>query len=110
VITPQNHGYALDATTLPDGWSPLFVNRNDDSNEGIIHDTLPWFTAQFHPEAKSGPSDTSFLFDQFVEALATPTESIKPRLSEGRYTPPPDLPLTKVLLLGSGGEARAIRT
>ena len=48
---------------------PLFTNRNDESNEGIMHKTKPWFTAQFHPEAKCGPSDTSFLFEQFVEAM-----------------------------------------
>ena len=64
VITPQNHGYALDTSQLPDGWTPLFVNRNDDSNEGIMHESMPWFSAQFHPEAKCGPSDTSFLFEQ----------------------------------------------
>ena len=103
VITPQNHGYALDAEKLPAGWKPLFVNRNDGSNEGIMHETLPWFSAQFHPEAKCGPSDTSFLFDQFVEAMDQPTVAISTRLSAGLYTAPEPQPLTKVLLLGSGG-------
>ena len=103
VITPQNHGYALDADKLPAGWKPLFVNRNDDSNEGIMHETLPWFSAQFHPEAKCGPSDTSFLFDQFVEAMDQPTVAISTRLSAGQYVEPQPQPLTKVLLLGSGG-------
>ena len=55
-ITPQNHGYALNADELPDEWEPLFVNRNDGSNEGIMHSTKPWFTAQFHPEAWAGPT------------------------------------------------------
>ena len=104
VITPQNHGYALDAEALPDGWQPLFVNRNDGSNEGIMHKTMPWLSAQFHPEAKCGPSDTSFLFEQFVESMETPTSSrLVESLSMGKYTPPPEQPLTKVLLLGSGG-------
>ena len=65
----QNHGFALDASKLPEGWQPLFTNRNDESYEGIIHKTKPWFTAQFHPEAKSGPSDTSYLFDLFIAAM-----------------------------------------
>ena len=103
VITPQNHGFALDASKLPEGWQPLFENRNDGSNEGIMHKTMPWFTAQFHPEAKCGPSDTSFLFDHFVAAMEDPAVPISTLLSAGAYTPPPEQPLTKVLLLGSGG-------
>jgi len=102
-ITPQNHGYALDATQLPENWTPLFQNRNDRSNEGIMHATLPWFTAQFHPEAKSGPSDTSFLFDLFVGVMSEPTAPVRAALASGKYEAPPPLPLTKVLLLGSGG-------
>ncbi len=69
-ITSQNHGYALDAKTLPDGWEEWFVNANDQSNEGIRHTEKPFFTVQFHPEATPGPQDTSFLFDRFVEAFA----------------------------------------
>ena len=103
VITPQNHGYALDAEALPNGWVPLFTNRNDDSNEGIMHTSMPWFSAQFHPEAKCGPSDTSFLFEQFIAAMGEPKFPLKERLGEGKYIAPPELPLTKVLLLGSGG-------
>lgn len=68
-ITSQNHGYAVDADTLPPDWEPLFVNMNDGSNEGIRHKTRPWFSAQFHPEAASGPTDTEFLFDEFVKLL-----------------------------------------
>ncbi|MCR4766176.1 MAG: glutamine-hydrolyzing carbamoyl-phosphate synthase small subunit [Bacteroidaceae bacterium] len=68
-ITSQNHGYAVDATTLPADWEPLFVNMNDGSNEGIRHKTKPWMSAQFHPEACSGPVDTEFLFDEFVKML-----------------------------------------
>lgn len=68
-ITSQNHGYAVDNATLPSDWEPLFVNMNDGSNEGIKHKKNPWFSAQFHPEAASGPVDTEFLFDDFVKLL-----------------------------------------
>lgn len=68
-ITSQNHGYAVDATTLGQDWEELFVNMNDGSNEGIRHKTNPWFTSQFHPEACSGPVDTEFMFDKFIESL-----------------------------------------
>ena len=68
-ITSQNHGYAVDGSTLPEDWEPLFVNMNDGSNEGIRHKTNPWMSAQFHPEACSGPVDTEFLFDEFVKML-----------------------------------------
>lgn len=68
-ITSQNHGYAVDTTTLSAGWEPYFVNMNDGSNEGIRHRSLPFFSAQFHPEACSGPVDTEFLFDDFINLL-----------------------------------------
>ncbi|MBM6661897.1 glutamine-hydrolyzing carbamoyl-phosphate synthase small subunit [Marseilla massiliensis] len=68
-ITSQNHGYAVDAKTLGSDWKELFVNMNDGSNEGICHKENPWFTSQFHPEACSGPVDTEFMFDRFVEKL-----------------------------------------
>ena len=54
---------------LPAEWEPLFVNLNDVTNEGIRHKFRPWFSAQFHPEAASGPTDTEFLFDEFVKLL-----------------------------------------
>jgi carbamoyl-phosphate synthase small subunit len=68
-ITSQNHGYAVDAKTLGNDWEELFVNMNDGSNEGIRHKSKPWFSSQFHPEACSGPTDTEFMFDKFVEKL-----------------------------------------
>ena len=68
-VTSQNHGYAVDASTLDNDWKELFVNMNDGSNEGICHKTNPWFSSQFHPEACSGPVDTEFMFDRFVKAL-----------------------------------------
>ena len=68
-VTSQNHGYAVDAATLGNDWRELFVNMNDGSNEGIRHLTNPWFSSQFHPEACSGPVDTEFMFDRFIETL-----------------------------------------
>lgn len=68
-ITSQNHGFAVDTTDLDPAWEPLFVNINDGTNEGIRHRTKPFFSAQFHPEASSGPVDTEFLFDKFIEML-----------------------------------------
>lgn len=75
-ITSQNHGFAVDNKTLSADWEPLFVNMNDGTNEGIRHTTKPWFSAQFHPEAASGPTDTEFLFDVFIKTLeASPSPS-----------------------------------
>ena len=68
-ITSQNHGYAVDASTLPLDWREWFVNNNDGTNEGIIHISKPFFGAQFHPEASPGPDDTEFIFDMFVRAM-----------------------------------------
>lgn len=68
-VTSQNHGFVVDNDTLPDGWEPLFINMNDGTNEGIRHKSKPFFSAQFHPEASSGPRDTESLFDEFISLL-----------------------------------------
>ncbi|HBS87462.1 MAG: carbamoyl phosphate synthase small subunit [Bacteroidetes bacterium GWF2_38_335] len=68
-ITSQNHGFAVDETTLSNEWVPLFKNLNDGTNEGIKHKTKPFFSVQFHPEASSGPTDTDFLFDDFIKMV-----------------------------------------
>ena len=108
-ITSQNHGYAVDSSTLPADWEPLFVNMNDGSNEGIRHKTNPWFSAQFHPEACSGPVDTEFLFDEFASVLVTspcPSRGGEDLRADNFGRPSSPLgrsgEVTKVLLLGSG--------
>ncbi len=68
-ITSQNHGFAIDNNSLTDDWEPLFINVNDQSNEGIKHKSKPFFSTQFHPEASSGPTDTEFLFDDFIKLI-----------------------------------------
>lgn len=68
-ITSQNHGFAVDSSTLSEEWEPHFINMNDGTNEGIRHRSKPFFSAQFHPEASSGPKDTEFIFDDFIELI-----------------------------------------
>ena len=121
-ITSQNHGYAVDQRSLPESWVPLMVNANDGTNEGIIHSSRPWFSVQFHPEARppeteafasfpfnvsigarrfeacGGPTDTDFLFNYFLQFIAEPSASPV-------TTMPYSIPTSyrKVLVLGSGG-------
>lgn len=66
-ITSQNHGYAVGK--IPKGFRPWFINGNDGTNEGIIHNKLPFMSVQFHPEACPGPEDTGWLFDYFLSKL-----------------------------------------
>jgi len=68
-ITSQNHGYALDPSSLGKDWLPLYTNLNDGTNEGIRHRSKPFFSSQFHPEAASGPTDTVPIFDKFTDIL-----------------------------------------
>jgi len=68
-ITSQNHGFAVDNDTLDENWEPLFINVNDNTNEGMRHKTKPFFSTQFHPEASGGPTDTNFLFDAFIDNI-----------------------------------------
>ena len=66
-ITTQNHGFAVE--TLPPEFTPWFTNANDGSNEGMRHNTLPFFSVQFHPEATPGPEDTEWIFDYFLDKI-----------------------------------------
>ena len=68
-ITSQNHGFAVDDSTLSSEWETLFTNINDGTNEGLKHKTKQILTVQFHPEASSGPTDTDFLFNDFMKML-----------------------------------------
>ncbi|AWU43188.1 carbamoyl-phosphate synthase (glutamine-hydrolyzing) small subunit [Blattabacterium punctulatus] len=70
-ITSQNHGYVLDTTNISREWKIFFKNLNDNTCEGIIHDFKPFFSVQFHPEASSGPTDTEFLFDFFINLIGS---------------------------------------
>ncbi|CAJ0919077.1 unnamed protein product, partial [Mesorhabditis belari] len=108
-ITSQNHGFAVDEKTLSADWRPLFVNENDQTNEGIVHKTKPMFSVQFHPEHTAGPTDCEFLFDIFIDSVkaakggrlicvdevitSTLTYSTDYKVNEQK----------KVLVLGSGG-------
>ena len=118
-ITSQNHGFQVNSDSLPSGWTELYRNANDGSNEGIYHTSLPYFSVQFHPESTPGPRDTEFLFDVFIGKIEetlrtgrlTPISTIrKPSLSNGSLitngTPPKPSAggtLRKVMILGSGG-------
>lgn len=66
-VTSQNHGFAINNNTLTKEWEPLFINLNDNTNEGMKHKAKPFFSSQFHPEATGGPVDTEYLFDEFIE-------------------------------------------
>uniref|UniRef100_A0AAY4EJ83 Carbamoyl-phosphate synthetase 2, aspartate transcarbamylase, and dihydroorotase n=1 Tax=Denticeps clupeoides TaxID=299321 RepID=A0AAY4EJ83_9TELE len=98
-ITSQNHGFAVDPGTLPEDWDVLFTNANDHSSEGIVHNSKPLFSVQFHPEHMAGPTDLVSLFDVFLDTVKD---------SKWGKTGKPGLVISfvrphKVLILGSGG-------
>ncbi|XP_042898576.1 multifunctional protein CAD isoform X2 [Parasteatoda tepidariorum] len=76
-ITSQNHGFAVDASSLTQDWLPLFTNANDKTNEGVYHKKLPFFSVQFHPEHCAGPQDLEFLFDLFVDLMLDHKRNVK---------------------------------
>ena len=68
-ITCQNHGFAVDAASLPDTLELTHINLNDKSVEGFKHKTLPIFCVQYHPESSPGPHDSNYLFERFVQLI-----------------------------------------
>jgi len=68
-ITSQNHGYAVDHTKLNADFMPFYTNLNDNTCEGIRHKSKPFFATQFHPEASGGPTDTAFLFENYINEI-----------------------------------------
>jgi carbamoyl-phosphate synthase small subunit len=68
-ITAQNHGYAVDESTLKDGLEVSHINLNDQTVEGLRHRELPIFSIQYHSEASPGPRDNVYLFQQFLEMV-----------------------------------------
>ena len=69
IITSQNHGFAVEEKSLPRGWSVWMRNANDQTVEGIRHESGKFFAVQFHPEATPGPEDANYLFDEFLSVL-----------------------------------------
>ncbi|MBI2041261.1 MAG: glutamine-hydrolyzing carbamoyl-phosphate synthase small subunit [DPANN group archaeon] len=69
IITSQNHGFAVDAGSLPSEWLEWFNNENDNTNEGIIHESGIFRAVQFHPEAAPGPRDANYIFDEFLSFI-----------------------------------------
>uniref|UniRef100_A0A8C3A7H1 Carbamoyl-phosphate synthetase 2, aspartate transcarbamylase, and dihydroorotase n=1 Tax=Cyclopterus lumpus TaxID=8103 RepID=A0A8C3A7H1_CYCLU len=96
-ITSQNHGFAVDPSTLPEDWDILFTNANDQTNEGIVHNTKPLFSVQFHPEHMAGPTDLVGLFDVFLDTVKDHKEGKATTSGNNSFS------VFKVLILGSGG-------
>ena len=116
-MTSQNHGFAVQTSGgLVENWSILFTNQNDHSNEGIVHDSKPFFSVQFHPEHCAGPRDTESLFQIFLDIVQSYktsqpihvksylTEQLTKRFSD-EHLPPEAFcnRVNKILILGSGG-------
>ena len=108
-ITSQNHGFAVEASSLPKDWVELFINENDKTNEGICHTSKPFFSVQFHPEHHAGPTDMEILFDVFIDAVQRSkrgeTFVVRDLLREKLFYPKTYeiADQRKVLILGSGG-------
>jgi carbamoyl-phosphate synthase / aspartate carbamoyltransferase len=110
-ITSQNHGYEVLLNKENTEWQELFINSNDGSNEGLIHKTKPYFSVQFHPEARAGPTDTEFLFKIFIDRCYTKFnvrdriyQIVNDNLQDSiQYVDNVKNKIKKILILGSGG-------
>ncbi len=69
MITSQNHGFAVDAETLPANLRPTHVSLFDGSLQGVARTDVPAFSFQGHPEASPGPHDVAYLFDRFISLM-----------------------------------------
>ncbi|KAG1705097.1 CAD protein [Nymphon striatum] len=111
-ITSQNHGFAVDCSNLTQNWALLFTNKNDKTNEGIVHQYKPFFSVQFHPEHMAGPQDLELLFDVFLKVVKqtkagdTNGKMVQDQLNDALEYKIDEKSLErpkKVLIIGSGG-------
>ena len=116
-ITSQNHGFAVRSDgDMMKGWKELFINANDGSNEGMMCTDKPYFSVQFHPEAKAGPDDTGYLFNIFAKMVSVDKWVYKKDIyahyvvddkdgvfGSGNKSSWKQEDVKKVLVLGSGG-------
>jgi carbamoyl-phosphate synthase small subunit len=78
-ISAQNHNFAVDPATLPEGVEVTHINLNDGTCAGMVYPAMKAMTIQYHPEASPGPHDADICFEQFVDMMKT--ESKQPAVA-----------------------------